>query len=117
MDAYLASLIEHETGHRDMVVEAVEDLTARSPACLPRRPVRTRPMVRSLCQERMAKLNDEAKEYDAATVQALSKAPFSPDCREWNENENTAGRPSRPFLFFERSSRSDNRKSSKHLPA
>lgn len=67
-DAYLVSLIEHEKGHRDMVVEAVEDLT-RAVAHLPAAPTCAEldRRVRSLCHERMAKLNDEAKDYDAAT--------------------------------------------------
>ena len=78
-DAYLASLIEHETGHRDMVVQAVEDLT-RAVAHLPAAPTCADldRWVRSLCHERMAKLNDDAKEYDAATIHGAEQGAVFP---------------------------------------
>jgi len=78
-DGYLASLIEHEQGHRDMVVEAVEDLT-RAVALLPAAPTCAEldRRVRSLCHERMAKLNDDAKEYDAATLHGAEQGAVFP---------------------------------------
>ena len=78
-DGYLASLTEHEQGHRDMVVEAVEDLT-RAVALLPAAPTCAEldRRVRSLCHERMAKLNDDAKEYDAATLHGAEQGAVFP---------------------------------------
>jgi len=78
-DGYLANLMEHEKGHRDMVVEAVEDLT-RAVAHLPAAPTCAEldRLVRSLCHERMAKLNDEAKEYDAATLHGAEQGAVFP---------------------------------------
>jgi len=78
-DGYLASLIEHEKGHRDMVVEAVEDLTL-AVAQLPAAPTCAEldQRVRSLCHERMAKLNDDAKEYDAATLHGAEQGAIFP---------------------------------------
>jgi predicted secreted Zn-dependent protease len=78
-DAYLASLIEHEEGHRDMVVEAVNDLT-RAVAQLPAAPTCAEldRRVRSLSHERMAKLNDDAKEYDAATLHGAEQGAVFP---------------------------------------
>jgi predicted secreted Zn-dependent protease len=68
-EGYLANLVLHEEGHRDMLVEAIEDIT-RSVARMPGAPncAELDRLVRSLCHERMAKLNDEAKEYDVATL-------------------------------------------------
>jgi predicted secreted Zn-dependent protease len=67
-DTYLASLTVHETGHRDMAVEAVEELT-RTIADMPAAPTCAEldRKIRSLCHERMLKLNDDAKEYDSVT--------------------------------------------------
>ena len=78
-DGYLASLMEHEQGHRDMVVEAVEDLS-RAVAQLPAAPTCAEldRWVRSLCHERMAKLNDDAKEYDAATLHGAEQGAVFP---------------------------------------
>jgi len=78
-DGYLASLIEHEKGHSDMVVKAVEDLT-RAVALLPAAPTCAELdlLVRSLCHKRMAKLNDEAKEYDAATLHGAEQGAVFP---------------------------------------
>lgn len=78
-ERYLASLIEHEQGHRDMVVEAVEELT-RAVAQLPSEPTCAEldRKVRSVCHERMAKLNDGAKEYDEVTRHGLSQGAVFP---------------------------------------
>lgn len=67
-DSFMKSLVEHEAGHRDMAVEAAAELS-RDVAGLPPAPTceeldRT---VRSLCHERLKKLNNDAKEYDEAT--------------------------------------------------
>jgi predicted secreted Zn-dependent protease len=78
-DGYLANLMEHEKGHRDMVVEAVEDLT-HAVALLPAAPTCAEldRLVRSLCHERMAKLNDDAKGYDAATLHGAEQGAVFP---------------------------------------
>lgn len=78
-DGYLASLMEHEQGHRDMVVEAVEDLT-RAVALLPAAATCAEldRRVRSLCHERMAKLNDDAKKYDTATLHGAEQGAVFP---------------------------------------
>jgi predicted secreted Zn-dependent protease len=62
-----------------MVVEAVEDLT-RAVALLPAAPTCAEldRRVRSLCHERMAKLNDDAKEYDAATLHGAEQGAVFP---------------------------------------
>jgi len=78
-EGYIASLIVHEEGHRDMVVKAIEDVThavaqlPAAPSCaeLDRR-------VRSLCHERMAKLSAEAKEYDAETLHGAEQGAVFP---------------------------------------
>jgi len=78
-EVYLASLIVHEEGHRDMVVEAMNDLT-RAVAQLPAAPTCAEldRKVRSLCHERLAKLNDEAKDYDAATLHGAQQGAVFP---------------------------------------
>ena len=78
-DGYLASLVLHEEGHRDMVVEAIEDIT-RSVARMPAAPTCAEldRLVRSLCHERMAKLNDEAKSYDVATLHGSAQGAVFP---------------------------------------
>jgi predicted secreted Zn-dependent protease len=78
-DGYLASLIEHEQGHRDMVVEAVEDLT-RAVALLPAATTCAEldRRIQSLCHERMVKLNDDAKEYDASTLHGAEQGAVFP---------------------------------------
>lgn len=67
-DAYMKSLVEHETGHRDMAVEAAAELS-RAVADLPPAPTCAEldHAVRSLCHERLNRLNVDAKEYDEAT--------------------------------------------------
>jgi predicted secreted Zn-dependent protease len=62
-----------------MVVEAVEDLT-RAVALLPAAPTCAEldRRVHSLCHERMAKLNDDAKEYDAATLHGAEQGAVFP---------------------------------------
>ena len=78
-EGYMASLIVHEEGHRDMVMEAVEDVT-RAVAQLPAAPTCAEldRRVRSLCHERMAKLNAEAKEYDAETLHGAEQGAVFP---------------------------------------
>lgn len=67
-DSYMKSLVEHETGHRDMAVEAATELS-RAVAGLPPAPTCAEldRAVRSLCHDRLKKLNAEAQEYDEAT--------------------------------------------------
>jgi len=78
-DVYLSGLVDHEKGHRDMVVEAVEDIT-HAVAQLPAAPTCAEldRKVRSLCHDRLAKLNDEAKEYDAATLHGAEQGAVFP---------------------------------------
>lgn len=78
-DAYLASLAVHETGHRDMAVEAVRDLT-RTIADMPAAPscAELDRKIKCLCHERMQKLNDDAKDYDAATRHGLAQGAVFP---------------------------------------
>jgi predicted secreted Zn-dependent protease len=78
-DSYLASLVTHETGHRDMAVEAVQDLT-RTIADMPAAPTceELDRKIRSLCHERMQKLNDNAKEYDSMTRHGLAQGAVFP---------------------------------------
>jgi predicted secreted Zn-dependent protease len=76
---YISNLVLHEEGHRDMVVEAVQDIT-RSVAQLPAAPTCAEldRMVKSLCHERMAKLNDETKWYDIATLHGSEQGAVFP---------------------------------------
>jgi predicted secreted Zn-dependent protease len=78
-EGYIASLIVHEEGHRDMVLEAVEDVT-RAVAQLPAAPTCAEldRQVRSLCHERMAKLNADAKEYDIETLHGAEQGAVFP---------------------------------------
>ena len=78
-EGYIASLIVHEEGHRDMVVEAIEEVT-RVVAQLPAAPTCAEldRRVRALCHERMAKLNAEAKEYDAETLHGAEQGAVFP---------------------------------------
>jgi predicted secreted Zn-dependent protease len=78
-DTYLTSLVTHETGHRDMAVEAVEDLT-RTIADMPAAPTCAEldRKIRCLCHERMQKLNSEAKEYDSVTSHGYAQGAVFP---------------------------------------
>jgi len=78
-EGYMANLVLHEEGHRDMVMEAVEDIT-RAVAKLPAVPTCAEldRMVKSLCHVRMAKLNDETKEYDVATCHGAEQGAVFP---------------------------------------
>lgn len=78
-DAYLASLVTHETGHRDMAVEAVQDLT-RTIADMPTTPTCAEldRKIRCLCHERMQKLNDDSKEYDSVTRHGYAQGAVFP---------------------------------------
>ena len=78
-EEYLANLVLHEEGHRDMVVEAIEDITravARMPAA--QNCAELDRMVKCLCHERMAKLNVEAKWYDMATLHGSEQGAVFP---------------------------------------
>jgi predicted secreted Zn-dependent protease len=78
-DTYLTSLAVHETGHRDMAVDAVEDLT-RTIADMPAAPScpELDRKIRCLCRERMQKLNDDAKEYDSVTQHGFVQGAVFP---------------------------------------
>ncbi|MEK6744366.1 MAG: DUF922 domain-containing protein [Nitrospirota bacterium] len=78
-DSYMKSLVEHETGHRDMAVEAAAELSlavaglAPAPTC-----AELDRAVRSLCRERMRKLDADAKEYDEATYHGSAQGAVFP---------------------------------------
>lgn len=78
-DAYMKSLNLHETGHRNLVVEAATGLT-RSVASLP--PARTCAEldreVRALCSAGMQKLEEDQKEYDAVTDHGITQGAIFP---------------------------------------
>ena len=78
-DLYMNSLVEHETGHRDMAVQAAAEL-ARDVAALP--PASTCAeldrAVKSLCRERLDRLNDGAKEYDETTHHGSAQGAVFP---------------------------------------
>jgi predicted secreted Zn-dependent protease len=78
-DTYMASLAVHETGHRDMAVEAVEDLT-RTIADMPAAPTCAEldRKIKCLCHERMQKLNEDAKEYDSMTGHGFAQGAVFP---------------------------------------
>ncbi len=78
-DDYVRHLEDHENGHRDLAVEAALELS-RAVAALP--PVHTCAeidhYVKALCRERMTMLNDEEKEYDAATHHGSKQGALFP---------------------------------------
>jgi predicted secreted Zn-dependent protease len=78
-DNYMKSLVAHENGHRNMVVEAATDLS-RAVAELPPAPTCAEldRMVQSLCHERLNKLDAEAKSYDEATRHGIVQGAFFP---------------------------------------
>lgn len=67
-NAYMSSLIIHENGHRDMAVDAAEDLTQAIAALPPASNCGDlKRSVRKLCRQRMKQLQEDAKLYDEAT--------------------------------------------------
>lgn len=78
-ETYMANLIFHENGHRDMAVEqtaalaaAVEQLPpAPSRAELDRR-------IETLVNDRMAKMNADEKEYDVVTIHGATQGAVFP---------------------------------------
>ena len=78
-ESYMTNLVEHETGHRDMAVEAAAELS-RAVADLPPAPTCADldRMVRSLCHERMRKLNSDAQSYDEITRHGTAQGAAFP---------------------------------------
>lgn len=78
-DRYLKNLITHENGHRDMVVEAANDLSRAvaqltpAPSCddLDRN-------VRALFRKRMEKMNKDQREYDETTKHGATQGAVFP---------------------------------------
>ena len=78
-DAYMKSLVTHENGHRDMAVSAAAELHREvaslrpAPSCadIDRE-------VKLLCRERMERLNQEQKDYDATTVHGATQGAKFP---------------------------------------
>lgn len=67
-DRYLESLVEHESGHRDMAVEAAADLARAISTVQPSRHcAELDQTVARLCTARMKQLKQDAEEYDAST--------------------------------------------------
>jgi predicted secreted Zn-dependent protease len=78
-DGYMKSLIEHENGHRDMAVMAAAELT-RAVANLPPAPTCAEldQAVKSLCHERLKKLNEDAQSYDEITRHGIAQGAVFP---------------------------------------
>jgi len=78
-DSYLKNLILHENGHRDMVVEATADLN-RAVADLPPAPTCAEldRRVRTLCRDRMDRLNEDQKRYDTITNHGVTQGALFP---------------------------------------
>jgi predicted secreted Zn-dependent protease len=78
-DSYMKNLIMHENVHRDMAVEAAEELSC-SVAALP--PVSSCAeldrRVRALYRKQMQKLSADEKKYDAATNHGLTQGAVFP---------------------------------------
>jgi predicted secreted Zn-dependent protease len=77
-NSYMANLITHENGHRDMAIEhtadfarAASELSASSCDELDRK-------VEALGNERMAKLNADERDYDAVTVHGTTQGAVFP---------------------------------------
>ncbi len=67
-ESYMKHLVAHETGHRDMAVDAAAELS-REVAALPPSPscADLDRQIQTLCRVRMKKLNDDEKQYDSDT--------------------------------------------------
>ncbi len=78
-DGYLKSLMRHENGHRDLVVEAAAELS-RAVAELPPAPTCADldREVHALCRARMEKLNTDQKAYDARTNYGVTQGAVFP---------------------------------------
>jgi len=78
-DGYIKSLVTHETGHRDMAVEAAADLS-RAVADLPPAPTCTEldRNVQALCHKRMKKLEEDSRTYDASTLHGIAQGAVFP---------------------------------------
>jgi predicted secreted Zn-dependent protease len=78
-DRYLKNLVIHENGHRDMAVEAAEELS-RAVAALPPASSCTKldRSVRALYSEHMQKLRENEQRYDAATNHGLTQGAVFP---------------------------------------
>jgi predicted secreted Zn-dependent protease len=78
-DRYLNNLITHENGHRDMVVDAANDLSravvqlSPAPTCadLDRN-------VRALFRKRMEIMNEDQREYDKTTKHGTTQGAVFP---------------------------------------
>jgi predicted secreted Zn-dependent protease len=78
-DGYMKNLVLHEHGHRDMAVEATEEL-ARAVSALPPAPSRAEldRQVKLLSKKMMAKLDSDQIEYDATTVHGTTQGAVFP---------------------------------------
>jgi len=77
--AYLRNLTTHEHGHRDMAIEATQDI-ARSVQELPA-PASCEDLeqqVRNLSQKRMAKLDADSRDYDSRTRHGATQGALFP---------------------------------------
>ena len=78
-DSYMKHLITHENGHRDMVLEAADELS-RAVSDMP--PSQTCAQldreVRILSRTRMNKLNDDERHYDEATNHGATQGAIFP---------------------------------------
>ena len=77
-DNYMANLIIHEIGHRDLAVEATAEL-AEAVAALkaPDRAELDR-QITALADQRMTRMNSDEREYDATTVHGSTQGAVFP---------------------------------------
>lgn len=78
-DRYMANLIVHENGHRDMAVQQTADL-AVAVSQLPPAPSRAEldRLIETLASERMAKMNADEKQYDVTTIHGATQGAVFP---------------------------------------
>ena len=78
-DQYMKNLTVHENGHRDIAVQAAEKLS-RAVAALPPAStcVELDRRVRALYRARMAKLDQDQREYDATTNHGVTQGALFP---------------------------------------
>ena len=78
-DRYMKNLMTHESGHRDLAVEAAAKLSSAVAALTPPSTcVELDRRVRALYRARMAKLNEDQKAYDATTNHGVTQGALFP---------------------------------------
>jgi predicted secreted Zn-dependent protease len=78
-DSYMKNLVMHENVHRDMAVQAAEELSCSVAALAPASTcAELDRRVRALYKEQMQKLSEDEKKYDAATNHGLTQGAVFP---------------------------------------